>query len=190
MTDERTRLTEDQRTIFPAWSCARTWSSRSRATPSCPPMCWNTCWASTAPPRRGQHPVRHRDGQGDPAQALCAPQRGRPGPLHHQGEGAAQGHRQDQRRAERKDATSTRPTFSNLGIKKVLVDSDTVKRHPKLLVSGVWCICRPRVPVHRGQERQPLDPGHAQADPALALRLRSLSGGPSPVHAPTSGSTC
>ena len=31
-------------------------------------------------------------------------------------------------------------TFSNLGIKDVLVDADTVKRHPKLLVSGVWCI--------------------------------------------------
>jgi len=30
--------------------------------------------------------------------------------------------------------------FSNLGIKKVLVDSKTVKEHPKLLVSGVWCI--------------------------------------------------
>ena len=30
--------------------------------------------------------------------------------------------------------------FSNLGIKKVLVDSGTVKKHPKLLVSGVWCI--------------------------------------------------
>ncbi len=31
-------------------------------------------------------------------------------------------------------------TFANLGINKVLVDTDTVKRHPKLLVSGVWCI--------------------------------------------------
>jgi len=30
--------------------------------------------------------------------------------------------------------------FSNLGIKRVLVDTDTVKRNPKLLVSGVWCI--------------------------------------------------
>ncbi|MBD1853924.1 BREX system Lon protease-like protein BrxL [Cyanobacteria bacterium FACHB-502] len=30
--------------------------------------------------------------------------------------------------------------FANLGIKKVLVDSGTVKVHPKLLVSGVWCI--------------------------------------------------
>ena len=30
--------------------------------------------------------------------------------------------------------------FANLGIKKVLVDSATVKKHQKLLVSGVWCI--------------------------------------------------
>lgn len=30
--------------------------------------------------------------------------------------------------------------FANLGIKQVLVDVDTVKQHPKLLVSGVWCI--------------------------------------------------
>jgi ATP-dependent Lon protease len=30
--------------------------------------------------------------------------------------------------------------FSNLGIKKVEVDSATIKKHPKLLVSGVWCI--------------------------------------------------
>lgn len=31
-------------------------------------------------------------------------------------------------------------TFANLGIKRVLVDSDTVKAHPKMLVAGVWCI--------------------------------------------------
>ncbi len=31
-------------------------------------------------------------------------------------------------------------SFSNLGIKKVLIDSGTVKKHRKLLVSGVWCI--------------------------------------------------
>lgn len=30
--------------------------------------------------------------------------------------------------------------FANLGIKKVVVDSATVKKHPKLLVSGVWCL--------------------------------------------------
>jgi len=31
--------------------------------------------------------------------------------------------------------------FENLGIKKVLIDSGTIKKHPKLLVGGVWCIC-------------------------------------------------
>ena len=31
-------------------------------------------------------------------------------------------------------------TFSNLGINKVFVTSDTVKQHKKLLVGGVWCI--------------------------------------------------
>jgi len=31
-------------------------------------------------------------------------------------------------------------SFSNLGIKKIVVDSDTVKKNPKLLVSGVWCL--------------------------------------------------
>lgn len=30
--------------------------------------------------------------------------------------------------------------FANLGINKVLIDSATVKAHPKLLVGGVWCI--------------------------------------------------
>jgi ATP-dependent Lon protease len=31
-------------------------------------------------------------------------------------------------------------SFANLGIKNVLIDADTVKKHPKLLVGGVWCI--------------------------------------------------
>ena len=39
---------------------------------------------------------------------------------------------------EKRDAYEA--AFANLGIKKVLVDVDTIKRHPKLLVSGVWCI--------------------------------------------------
>ncbi len=30
--------------------------------------------------------------------------------------------------------------FSNLGVKNILVDSGTVKKHPKFLVGGVWCI--------------------------------------------------
>lgn len=32
-------------------------------------------------------------------------------------------------------------TFSNLGISQVIVDTDTVKNNPKLLVSGIWCMC-------------------------------------------------
>lgn len=39
---------------------------------------------------------------------------------------------------DKKDCYETE--FSNLGIKKVLIDSDTVKKHPKLLVGGVWVI--------------------------------------------------
>jgi ATP-dependent Lon protease len=39
---------------------------------------------------------------------------------------------------DRKDVYQAQ--FSNLGIKEVLVDSGTVKKHPKLLVGGVWCI--------------------------------------------------
>lgn len=31
-------------------------------------------------------------------------------------------------------------SFANMGINKVIVDSDTIKKHPKLLVGGVWCI--------------------------------------------------
>lgn len=31
-------------------------------------------------------------------------------------------------------------SFASLGIKKVLVDSATIKAYPRLLVSGVWCI--------------------------------------------------
>lgn len=30
--------------------------------------------------------------------------------------------------------------FSNLGIKDVLIQSEIIKKHPKMLVSGVWCI--------------------------------------------------
>lgn len=40
---------------------------------------------------------------------------------------------------EKRDAYEA--SFENLGIGHVLVDSDTVKRNRRLLVSGVWCIC-------------------------------------------------
>ena len=39
---------------------------------------------------------------------------------------------------DKKDAYEAQ--FSNLGVKEVLVDYGTVKKHPKLLVGGVWCI--------------------------------------------------
>jgi ATP-dependent Lon protease len=39
---------------------------------------------------------------------------------------------------EKKDVYEA--AFANLGIKGVLVDSATIKQHPRLLVSGVWCI--------------------------------------------------
>lgn len=31
-------------------------------------------------------------------------------------------------------------SFANLGIRQLIVDTDTIKKHPKLLVSGIWCI--------------------------------------------------
>ena len=39
---------------------------------------------------------------------------------------------------DKKDCYETQ--FANLGIKQVLIDSGTVKQHPKLLVGGVWVI--------------------------------------------------
>jgi len=39
---------------------------------------------------------------------------------------------------DQKDCYETK--FANLGIKQVLIDSGTVKKHPKLLVGGVWVI--------------------------------------------------
>ncbi|MBC7753677.1 MAG: BREX system Lon protease-like protein BrxL [Moraxellaceae bacterium] len=32
-------------------------------------------------------------------------------------------------------------TFANLGIDEVVVGSEIIKKHPKLLIGGVWCIC-------------------------------------------------
>jgi ATP-dependent Lon protease len=49
--------------------------------------------------------------------------------------------------------------FANLGIKKVLIDSGTVKAHPKLLVGGVWCIADMEYEFTEDKERIALDPG-------------------------------
>ena len=50
---------------------------------------------------------------------------------------------------EKKDTYEA--TFSNLGINRVLVSPDVVKRHPKLLVSGVWCIAD--IEYHYSEDR-------------------------------------
>ncbi|MCE2892631.1 MAG: BREX system Lon protease-like protein BrxL [Aquidulcibacter sp.] len=32
-------------------------------------------------------------------------------------------------------------SFANLGLNKIIISTETIKSHPKLLVGGVWCIC-------------------------------------------------
>lgn len=46
-------------------------------------------------------------------------------------------------------------TFENLGIKRVAVDSGTVKAHPKLLVTGVWCIADVQYEFHEDARISP-----------------------------------
>ena len=46
-------------------------------------------------------------------------------------------------------------SFSNLGIKNVLIDSDTVKNNPKLLVDGVWCLADIEYQYDEDQQRKP-----------------------------------
>jgi ATP-dependent Lon protease len=46
-------------------------------------------------------------------------------------------------------------SFENLGIKKVLIDSGTIKKHPKLLVGGVWCICDLEYEFHEDANSTP-----------------------------------
>ena len=62
-------------------------------------------------------------------------------------------------------------TFSNLGIKQVLIDNDTVKQHPKLLVSGVWCIADIEYRFSDDQRIVPWILDFDQADPDVPLRL-------------------
>jgi ATP-dependent Lon protease len=45
--------------------------------------------------------------------------------------------------------------FANLGIKQVLIDSGTVKKHPKLLVGGVWVIADIEYEHHEEKDTSP-----------------------------------
>lgn len=68
--------------------------------------------------------------------------------------------------------------FSNLGIKKVRVDSGTVKTHPRLLVSGVWCIADVEYDFAEGQGNvpwilsslKPIQLSHFEFDQYVAAR--------------------
>ncbi|MEG0417828.1 MAG: BREX system Lon protease-like protein BrxL [Gordonibacter sp.] len=46
-------------------------------------------------------------------------------------------------------------TFENLGISKVLVSSDTVKKNRRLLVSGVWCIADLAYATNESRDESP-----------------------------------
>lgn len=59
---------------------------------------------------------------------------------------------------EKKDTYEA--SFSNLGISKVLVDSDTIKKHQKLLVNGVWCIAT--VSYQLDEETKDSSPWHIE----------------------------
>jgi len=83
---------------------------------------------------------------------------------------------------ELNDKTDTyEATFSNLGINKVLVDSDTVKNHEKLLVSGVWCIAEieykytedPRIVPWVLASLKPIQMSHFDFDHYLQARSSS-----------------
>lgn len=55
-------------------------------------------------------------------------------------------------------------TFTNLQIKEVVVDNDTVKRNPKLLVSGIWCICTLRY----------IPSGSSEVSPFILMDLKPI----------------
>lgn len=64
--------------------------------------------------------------------------------------------------------------FANLGIKKVLVDSATIKAHPKLLVGGVWCIADMEYEFTEDKNASPWILASLKPDSAFPLRLRPI----------------
>jgi ATP-dependent Lon protease len=68
--------------------------------------------------------------------------------------------------------------FSNLGLKRVQVESDYIKRHPKLLVGGVWCIAElsyqpvedPKQEPWHLESLKPIQVAHVDVDQFLAVR--------------------
>lgn len=78
--------------------------------------------------------------------------------------------------------------FANLGIKKVIIDSATVKAHPKLLVGGVWCIADLEYMFTARTQRRgcwhPSSPFSSRISTSMLTWLRASS------SAPRSGLTC
>ena len=68
--------------------------------------------------------------------------------------------------------------FTNLGLKRVQVESHYIKRHPKLLVGGVWCIAELSYqPVEEAKQEpwhleslKPIQVAHVDMDQFLAAR--------------------
>lgn len=55
---------------------------------------------------------------------------------------------------EKRDAYEA--SFENLGVSKVLVSSDTVKKNRRLLVSGVWCIADLSYEANEARDESPM----------------------------------
>ena len=87
------------------------------------------------------------------------------------GKGPLEGHRQDQRRSQRSRTTCMRRRSPISGQEGHHRRHDSQDAHPKLLVSGVWCIAD--VEYEHSEEKN-VDPwilGAHQSDPALEIRL-------------------
>ncbi|MBS1223172.1 MAG: hypothetical protein H6R23_2792, partial [Proteobacteria bacterium] len=70
--------------------------------------------------------------------------------------------------------------FTNLGLKKVPIGDDFVRRHPKLLVGGIWCITEvtyelaedPKTSPWRIDSLKPIQVSHADPEEFIAARAR------------------
>lgn len=75
-------------------------------------------------------------------------------------------------------------TFENLGINRVIVDPETVRKNPKLLVTGIWCLCM-LVYAYSGEKNEvpwrlhrlmPVQMSHDDREHYLAVRERFTAG--------------
>lgn len=75
-------------------------------------------------------------------------------------------------------------TFENLGISRVIVDPETVRKNPKLLVTGIWCLCM-LVYAYSGEKNEvpwrlhrlmPVQMSHDDREHFLAVRERFTAG--------------